>query len=272
MTGLLLHVIFLKMKKLMAVMHSLCIYLLLSPYMISHCHIRESNAMRRELPNVQILKVDVTSTANSASVCKSCPLWTFSSIHNCFDRTIAIDVSSEPLKSRMMVSHSHQNHAQFKRGCTASTHGKKICSAEYQPKISQNRSRLQSRITSKIKDVGGATELAENNSSLQRWLKAGPETARLIDEFGSSIGLYQIENDVQEHNDLNEASQINFLNHVLQLKKAFDEFDNLYLDNSFDLTSFCTNKLAIKDQTKSLYKIKVAGKPQFRLLEHSSCQ
>ena len=120
---------------------------------------------RRELPNVQILKVDVTSTANSASVCKSCPLWTFSSIHNCFDRTTAIDVFSEALKSRMMASHPHQNHAQFKRGCTASIHGKKIYSAEYQPKMSENRSRLQSRITSKIKDVGGATELAENNSS-----------------------------------------------------------------------------------------------------------
>ena len=38
----------------------------------------------------------------------------------------------------------------------------------------------------------------------------------------------------------------------------------IYIYIIADLTSFCTNKLAIKEQTKSLYKIKVAGKQQFK--------
>ena len=65
---------------------------------------------------------DVKSKANSASVCKSSQLWRFSSIHNCFDRTIAMYVFSEPLQLRKMASHSHQNHAQFKRECSVSIH------------------------------------------------------------------------------------------------------------------------------------------------------
>ena len=51
---------------------------------------------------------------NSASVCKSSLFWRFS-IHSFFDRTIAMDVFSEPLQLRKMAFHSHQNHAQFKR-------------------------------------------------------------------------------------------------------------------------------------------------------------
>ena len=37
----------------------------------------------------------------------------------------------------------------------------------------------------------------KNDSNLQRWLVAGPETARFNDEFEYYVGLYQLENDVQ---------------------------------------------------------------------------
>ena len=89
---------------------------------------------------------------------------------------------------------------------------------------------------------------------------AGPETARLIDEFEYFISLYQLENDVQEHHDSNEVFQAKFVNDVLQLKKAFEEFGNSFLDNSSDVVSFITNTLASKEQIKCLYEIKVAGK------------
>ena len=94
---------------------------------------------------------------------------------------------------------------------------------------------------------------------------AGPEITHLIDEFEYSVGFYQLENDAQEqHHNSNEASQINFFNDVLQLKKAFEEFNNSFLDNSSDLISFGTNTLASKEQINCLYKIKVAGKQQFK--------
>ena len=47
---------------------------------------------------------------------------------------------------------------------------------------------------------------------------------------------------------------------MLQLKKAFEEFGNPFLDNSFDLIPFGTNTFARKVQIKCLYEIKVAGK------------
>ena len=38
----------------------------------------------------------------------------------------------------------------------------------------------------------------------------GSKTARIIDQFEYSIVLYQLENDVQEHQDSNEASKVVF--------------------------------------------------------------
>ena len=51
---------------------------------------------------------------------------------------------------------------------------------------------------------------------------------------------------------------------MLQLREAFEEFGNPFLDNSSDLMSFGTNPLSSKEQIKCLYKIKVAGKQQFK--------
>ena len=52
------------------------------------------------------------------------------------------------------------------------------------------------QLNGKINGVCGAIRLTENDSSLQRWLGVGPETARLIDDFEYFIGLYQLKNDV----------------------------------------------------------------------------
>ena len=41
-----------------------------------------------------------------------------------------------------------------------------------------------------------------------------PETTHLFDEFKCSIGLYQLKNDVQEHHNSNESSQVKFFYNV----------------------------------------------------------
>ena len=53
------------------------------------------------------------------------------------------------------------------------------------------------QLNGNIKGLGGATGLMKNDSNLQRWLVAGPETARFNDEFEYYVGFYQLENDVQ---------------------------------------------------------------------------
>ena len=94
------------------------------------------------------------------------------------------------------------------------------------------------QLNGKIIGVGGKTGLTENDNSLQGHPVSGPETAYLFDKFKYSIGLYELENDVQEYHDSNEAFQIKFFNDVLQLKKAFEEFGNPFLYNSLDLHLF----------------------------------
>ena len=162
------------------------------------------------------MEPDVKSTGNSASVCKSSPLRKFSSILNCFDRNIAMEVFSESLQLRKMTSHSHQNHAQFKEDVQSAFMEGKFTVQKTNRKFSKIRlDHNHEQLNGKISGVGGAIGITESDSSLQRWLVAGPETAHFIDEFEYYVGLYQLENVVQEHHDLNEASQVKFFSDVL---------------------------------------------------------
>ena len=44
-------------------------------------------------------------------------------------------------------------------------------------------------MNAKIKEFGGRIGLAENESSLQRWLICGPEITRILDEFEGTLNI-----------------------------------------------------------------------------------
>ena len=68
-------------------------------------------------------------------------------------------------------------------------------------------------MNAKIKVVGGATDLTENESSLQRWLIGGPEIgligrpeiACILDEFEGTLHITS--NEVQEHHNSTISAQ-----------------------------------------------------------------
>ena len=44
-------------------------------------------------------------------------------------------------------------------------------------------------MNAKVKGVGGAINLTENESSLQRWLICGPEIVRILDAFEGTFNI-----------------------------------------------------------------------------------
>ena len=101
----------------------------------------------------------------------------------------------------------------------------------------------------KIKGVGGAIGLTENESALQRWLICGPEISRLIDEFEDTDDIEH--NDVLEHHDVN------------LVMTEIDELGNLFMDNSLDMYNIDTKEMVDKKVMETLNTIEETGKNQF---------
>ena len=119
------------------------------------------------------------------------------------------------------------------------------------------------QLNRKIKGVGGAIGLTENDTSLRRWVVTGPEIARLLDEFENTGKIHTVE-EIEEHQDSNAASQVKFQQDVNQLEKAFTELGNPFVDNSKDLISLGTNIVMDESNTENLFKVEAAGQQQFK--------
>ena len=117
---------------------------------------------------------------------------------------------------------------------------------------------MSSYIYRKIKGVGGAIGLTDNDTSLRTWLVTGLEIARLLNEFENTGKIHTIE-EIEEHHDSNAVSQVKF-----QLEKVFIELGNPFIDNSKDLKSLGTNIVMDESNTENLFKVEAAGQQQFK--------
>ena len=76
--------------------------------------------------------------------------------------------------------------------------------------------------------------LLVNPHALQRWMVAGPEVSRVIDEFETA--QEQHVNKAQLlHHDQNESTQKTFKKDVRSLVAVIEEFGNPYLEETTDL-------------------------------------
>ena len=116
------------------------------------------------------------------------------------------------------------------------------------------------QLNAKVKGVGGAIGLTQNESALQRWVICGPETSRLIDEFES---LYAIDSEnVQEHHDSSKCSQARFLKDLINMNQELEELGNPFLDDGSELYALDTKKVANNDA--ALLVIESSGKEQYK--------
>ena len=117
------------------------------------------------------------------------------------------------------------------------------------------------KINAKIKRVGGAMGLTENETALQRWLICGPEISRLLDEFES---INEGVNHMREHHDFSDSVQSIFHEEVKSLLSALEDVGNPSDDDSNDLFDLETKIVVPETIAQNLYKLENVGEKQFR--------
>jgi hypothetical protein len=119
------------------------------------------------------------------------------------------------------------------------------------------------QINAKIKGVGGAIGLTENNASLAKWLIAGPEVSRMVEEFEETSRIPE-SSKVREHHDSNASAQRNFKSDVKGMYDALAELGNPFIDDSADLFALDTKIVPGTEAIKHLYAVETIGQEQFK--------
>ena len=95
-----------------------------------------------------------------------------------------------------------------------------------------------------IKGVGGAVGLTDNPSALLRWMIAGPEVARAIEEFRDGHEHWGRREDTRHH-DQTPNVQTAFTNDVRALVSVIEELGNPFEEGSMDLIVLDTKEIAV---------------------------
>ena len=114
-----------------------------------------------------------------------------------------------------------------------------------------------------IKGDGGAVGLTDNPSTLRCWMVAGPEVARVIEEFDDQQHHCRGDVDVCHH-DQTPSIQTAFAKDVRSLVSAFDDLGNPFEEESNDLLILDTKE--ISDQSS----VEVVGRLAKNVAKHSS--
>ena len=90
------------------------------------------------------------------------------------------------------------------------------------------------RMNKLIKGEGGAVGLTEDPQVLERWMIAGPEISRLIQEFETSFQISK--SDISNlHHEQNLNTQNKFVKDVKASVKTFEELGNPFLEDKGEL-------------------------------------
>ena len=120
-----------------------------------------------------------------------------------------------------------------------------------------------------VKGDGGAIGLTENPAALRRWTVGGPEVARVIQEFESSL-------EVQNHRSHSElihyeqspSKQSAFLRDVNALANQIRQFGNPFLEHTDDLLVLHTGDIIDPEVSESMQSIESQGKMQYLEFVH----
>lgn len=124
------------------------------------------------------------------------------------------------------------------------------------------------QMNAKIKGVGGAIGLTENDMSLAKWLIAGPEVSRMVEEFENSDWLPESDS-ILEHHDSSKSAQKHFCDDVKAMYDSLLECGNPFLDDSDDLYALDTKLVPGPEAVANLHNVERLGKEQFEIYMNS---
>ena len=122
-----------------------------------------------------------------------------------------------------------------------------------------------SRRTRKSKESGGAIGLTENPQMLERWMVAGPELCRKVEEFE------EVQNELGElpHHQEGRASRRRFLSHVIYLINIILMNGNPFEEQLRGLVCLWDKVCESPTSAHSVYFIESTGNEQFKTYQES---
>ena len=118
-----------------------------------------------------------------------------------------------------------------------------------------------------VKGDGGAIGLTESSSQLLRWMVAGPEISRIINEFKFSeewMKKRHGEGPNVRHHEQMSSVQVTFQNQVKSLCSVIEEMGNPFLEQSEDLLVLGTREITDSSVVETVRKIEEIGKVQYQ--------
>ena len=117
----------------------------------------------------------------------------------------------------------------------------------------------------KSKEFGGAIGLTENPQMLERWMVAGPELSRVVEEFEG------VQNELGElpHHQEGRASRRRFLSHVRDLINVILMNGNPFEEQLRGLVSLGDKVCESPTSAHSVYFIESTGNEQFKNYQES---
>jgi len=109
-----------------------------------------------------------------------------------------------------------------------------------------------------IKEAGGAVGLTGNEHALRRWMVAGPEIARMLNEFEAVSDIAH-----DKHHEQTKSYQSRFVKDVTTLIDSFEQFDNPFVTEHSDLVSLMSRVVVSGVTAKIVTDALDVGKKQY---------
>lgn len=114
-----------------------------------------------------------------------------------------------------------------------------------------------------VKGSGGAIGLTENPTAFKRWMVAGPEQARLIQEFESQY-LHDVGPSSFQQHEQGPARQESFRQQVSSLYTTITSMGNPFIDDCPELLVLSTRNCASENVVTTVRNIEATGVSQYQ--------
>ena len=116
-----------------------------------------------------------------------------------------------------------------------------------------------------VKGDGGAVGLTEDPAALRRWVVAGPQIARQINDFEDGFDDDNSGIILKPHHEQTKAVQERFVKDVRSLVSTIEEMGNPFLEESMDLFNLNSKAVMSQGVVNDLKNIKALGKEKYEL-------
>jgi hypothetical protein len=123
---------------------------------------------------------------------------------------------------------------------------------------------IHEQLNAMVKGDGGAIGITENECALRRWMIAGPEMARLINEYEVNHPTRNRDTLHDRHHEQIPSIQRNFVKHVKSMVSIFEEMGNPFTEDSMDLLTLDTKVIMSKEVVQAVRNAEEIGRTQYQ--------